>query len=108
MWVESAMAMAGAGQAQPQGGAAGLSAFLPIIGMVLIFYWLLIRPQIKEKKQHQEMIGSLKRGDKVITTGGVLGKVVKLSDVTLTVEVGPKVQFEILRSAIRGLQNDEG
>jgi len=75
-----------------QGGAAGeggggFSAFIPLILMFVIFYFLLIRPQQKKSKALREMVSNLKKGDRIITSGGIHGRISGLSDTTLIVEI---------------------
>jgi len=95
----AAEAVEGAPQVNP------LVQFMPIILMFVIFYFLLIRPQQKKQKELQTMISQLKKGDKVITTGGILGIVSSIQDdyVVLTVG-GGDTKVEILKSAIAGLR----
>ncbi|OIN98628.1 MAG: preprotein translocase subunit YajC [Desulfovibrionaceae bacterium CG1_02_65_16] len=94
-----AFAMGGAGGT---GGAQGnpLGAFVPLILMFAIFYFLLIRPQQKKAKQHKEMIGNLKIGDRVVTNGGMYGNIVRMTEMTLIIEIADKVQVEMLRSTV--------
>ena len=82
-----------------------LVQFMPIILMFVIFYFLLIRPQQKKSKDLQTMIAGIKKGDKVVTTGGILGVVSSLQDdyVVLTVG-GSDTKMEVLKSAIAGLR----
>ena len=82
-----------------------LVQFMPIILMFVIFYFLLIRPQQKKSKDLQTMIAGIKKGDKVVTTGGILGVVSSIQDdyVVLTVG-GSDTKIEILKSAIAGLR----
>ncbi len=91
--------------AGPGGGAAGggLGAFIPIILMFVIFYFLLIRPQQKKAKQHQEMIANLKKGDRVITSGGIHGLITSLDENTVTLEIAEKVRIKVSRATIAGL-----
>ncbi|AHG64864.1 preprotein translocase subunit YajC [Advenella mimigardefordensis] len=75
-------------QAAPAGGAlGGLTSFLPIILMFVVLYFLMIRPQMKRQKETKAMIDALAKGDEVITAGGILGKISKVTDNYLTVEV---------------------
>lgn len=94
-----AFAMGGVGGA---GGAQGnpLGAFVPLILMFAIFYFLLIRPQQKKAKQHKEMIGNLKVGDRIITNGGLYGNIVRMTEMTLILEIADKVHVEMLRSTV--------
>jgi preprotein translocase subunit YajC len=86
-----------------EGGAGGLVGFfLPLVAMFLLFWALLIRPQQKQQKQHKEMLAQLKRGDTVITTGGIYGTVMGIADDVLTVEISqaPQVRIRVDRSAV--------
>ena len=90
------------------GGAGGggdiFTAMLPLVLIFAVFYFLLIRPQQKKVKSHQAMIGSLKRGDKIITGGGVHGTVTKvLNDAECMVEIAEGVRIKIARSTIASL-----
>ncbi len=91
-----------------QGGAAGeggggFSAFIPLILMFVIFYFLLIRPQQKKSKALREMIGNLKKGDRIVTSGGIHGRITGLSDTTLTVEISDKVRVKVDRANVKDL-----
>ncbi len=89
----------------PAGGGAGggleaIKGFFPLILMFVIFYFLLIRPQQKKQKEHKNLLANLKRGDEVVTTGGLMGKITAITDRTITIEVADKVRVKILRSQI--------
>ena len=91
--------------AQAQGaaqGAEGLVQFLlPIVLIFIVFYFLLIRPQQKKAKEHRDMVEAVKRGDQVVTAGGIIGKVTKVGDEgRVTVEIAPNVRVEVLRGTI--------
>jgi len=90
------------GGAAGGGGAQGnpLGAFVPLILMFAIFYFLLIRPQQKKAKQHKEMINNLKIGDRVVTNGGLYGNIVRMTDTRLILEIAEKVQVEMLRNTV--------
>ena len=76
-------------------------AFLPLILMFVIFYFLLIRPQQKRQKEHQQMLRELKKGDRIITSGGLIGTVVGLKDDEVVLRVGDQdTKVECLKSAI--------
>lgn len=91
------------GSSQGQGGAGGgFGAFIPLILMFAIFYFLLIRPQQKRTKQHKEMIASLRKGDRVVTTGGLHGQITGLTEDTVTMEIAPKVRVKVSRQSIAG------
>lgn len=78
--------------------------FLPLILIFVVFYFLLIRPQQKRMKQHREMLENLRRGDRVVTGGGIIGIIVKVGqDDELTVEIGDGLRVKVLRSTISAL-----
>jgi preprotein translocase subunit YajC len=77
-----------------------LIQLLPMLGIIAIFYFLLIRPQQQRAKKHREMLAALKRGDEVITSGGIIGKVSKLSDVEVTLDTGEGGKLRVVRSMI--------
>ena len=93
----------GAGGAGGSGGSGGLGAFLPLIIIFAIFYFLLIRPQQKKAKQHKQLLSELRKGDKVISSGGLHGVITGMSDEVLTVEISPKVRVKISRGSISGV-----
>ena len=86
---------------------AGIGQFIPLILIFIIFYFFLIRPQQKKVKEHKLMVESLKRGDKVITTGGIVGTVERVIDnEKVEVNISENVNVEIVRSSgIQGLLN---
>ncbi len=84
--------------ASPAG--AGLMSFLPIIGMILIFWFLLFRPQMKQAKEHREKVASVKRNDQVLTSGGIVGKVTKVDDDYIEVEIAKDTRVKIVKSTI--------
>ena len=88
-------------QAAPAGGDAGLMSFLPIILMFVLLYFLMIRPQMKRAKEQKAMIEALQKGDEVITAGGMVGKITKLTDQYVTVEVAPNTEIVLQRSAVQ-------
>jgi preprotein translocase subunit YajC len=87
-------------QAGATGGLGGLGSFLPLILIVVVFYFFMIRPQVKKQKDQKKYVEELKKGDKVITTSGIHGKIADVSDTTFLVETegGHKIRFE--KSAI--------
>ncbi|MBF0469527.1 MAG: preprotein translocase subunit YajC [Desulfamplus sp.] len=95
-----AMGQAGASGA-PAGG--GLTAFVPLILMFVIFYFLLIRPQQKKAKEHQNMVNNLKKGDRIITSGGVHGTIISLGDTTVSLEIAENVKIKINRGNVAAL-----
>jgi preprotein translocase subunit YajC len=78
-------------------------AFLPMILIFVVFYFLLIRPQQKKAKEHRAMLEALQKGDEVVTAGGVVGKVNKISDQYATIEIAPSVEISVQRQAIQQL-----
>jgi preprotein translocase subunit YajC len=98
----------GTGAAGASGEGGGASVFLMFGLVFVIFYFLLIRPQQKQAKQHREMIASLKKGDKIISTGGLYGTITGLTDDFVTMEIAPKVRVKISRASISKLMRKEG
>ncbi len=90
------------GQAPSGGGSQGnpLMAFMPLILLFVIFYFLLIRPQQKRAKEHREMLSNLKKGDYVITGGGLYGRVVDIDGDVITLCVAPDVEVKVNRNFI--------
>jgi preprotein translocase subunit YajC len=80
-----------------------IMAFLPMILIFVVFYFLLIRPQQKKAKEHKAMLGALQKGDEVVTAGGVVGKVNKIGDQYATIEIAPSVEISVQRQAIAQL-----
>jgi preprotein translocase subunit YajC len=93
----------GQGGAAGQGAAGGFGGLIPIILMFVIFYFLLIRPQQKRNKEHKEMISNLKKGDRIITNGGIYGRVTGLDETTLTVEIADRVRVKVVRGNVSAL-----
>jgi preprotein translocase subunit YajC len=77
-----------------------LMSMLPLVLMFVVLYFVMIRPQMKRQKEHRTMIEALAKGDEVATAGGLLGKVTKLGDVYLSVEIANGVEVQLQRSAI--------
>ena len=74
--------------------------WLPIIGMIVIFWFLIIRPQMKRQKEHQQKISALKKGDQVVTAGGLVGKVVKVDDTYADIELAQGVRVKAVKRTI--------
>ena len=83
------------------GGDPGFIGFLPIILMFVLLYFLMIRPQMKRAKETKAMIEALQKGDEVVTAGGVVGKITKLGEQYVTVEVAPSIEIVVQRSAVQ-------
>ena len=101
--VNLAYAMGAGGVGGATGGTGGFAAFLPLILMFVIFYFLLIRPQQKRTKEHREMINQLKKGDRIVTSGGIHGRVTAVSDTTVTVEISDRVRVKLNRGNVASL-----
>ena len=88
--------------AQASGASPGgdIMTFLPMIAIVVVFYFLLIRPQQKRAKETKAMLQALQKGDEVVTAGGIVGKISKLSDGYAHVEIAPNIEVTVQRSAI--------
>ena len=78
-------------------------SFLPLIIIFVVFYFLLIRPQQKKQKEHQEMISTLELGNEVVTAGGLLGKIVEIGDQYLQLEISEGVKVKVQRTTIGSL-----
>ncbi|MEJ2718142.1 MAG: preprotein translocase subunit YajC [Deltaproteobacteria bacterium] len=92
--------------APPGGGGGDMSAFmnfLPLILIFAVFYFLLIRPQQKKARDHKVMLQNLKKGDSVITQGGLYGKITGMTDQAVTLEIADKVRVKVSRGHIAGL-----
>ena len=94
------------GQPQPQGSPMGGFPIVPMILMVVIFYFLLIRPQQKKAKEHTKMVGALKSGDSVVTRGGVVGAVQSVKDTTVSIR-SLESKFEVEKHAIERVITDK-
>ena len=82
-----------------------IQASWPIVLMGVIFYFLLYRPQKKEQQKRQQMLNSLKKGEKIVTIGGVYGTITALSEKTVTIKIADKVEIDVARTAISHYQN---
>ena len=87
----------------------GLLGFVPIILIGLIFYLLILRPQTKQRKQHENTLSNLKKGDKIITRGGLYGKIINFqgkNESKVTIDTGSNIKLSIARSYIVGLASN--
>ncbi|MCB1969927.1 MAG: preprotein translocase subunit YajC [Geminicoccaceae bacterium] len=89
--------------AAPAGGGDFFVSLLPLILIFVVFYFLLIRPQQKRAKDHRAMIDNLKRGDQIVTSGGIFGKITKVEDTFLMVEIAKDVQVKIAKGTVSEL-----
>ncbi len=97
MFISNAYAQAAA----PAGGSAGgLMSFLPIILMFVVLYFLMIRPQMKRQKEQKAMIDAIAKGDEVVTAGGIVGKVTKVADAYITLEVAEGTEIVMQKASI--------
>lgn len=90
--------------AQASGGAGsdpGLIGFLPLILMFVLLWFLLIRPQMKRQKEHKQMVEALQKGDEVVAAGGLVGRITKLSDSYVTLEIAPDTEIVVQRGAVQ-------
>ncbi len=92
------------------GGLAGISQFLPIVLIFIVFYFLLIRPQQQRQKSLKTMVAALKRGDRVVTAGGIIGIVQRAREGTdeIEVEIAPNVRVQIMRDTISSVGKPPG
>lgn len=88
-------------------GAGGLGFLLPMLLVFGVFYLLLIRPQQKKQRQLQAQIADLKAGDKIVTTGGIIGTITAVKDTSFMVRSAEKSILEIARSAVAGIESEE-
>ncbi len=88
--------------AQAAGGAGGgIESMLLIVVMFVVLYFLMIRPQMKRAKEHKTMIDSLQKGDEVVTAGGLLGRISKLTESYVTLNIASNVEIQVQRSAVQ-------
>jgi preprotein translocase subunit YajC len=95
----------GGGAARPQGSI--LTALFPFVLVFVIFYLLIIMPQRKRQKKHQEMVGQLKPGDKIVTTGGVYGTVMGVQQDKIELKIASNVKIDITRNAVAAFISDK-
>ncbi len=100
-----------AAQAAPggaEGGGTMISFVLPMVFMVVIFYFLLIRPQQKKAKEHKALLDNLKVDDVIMTSGGIIGKIVNIDDQLVSLEVADKVRIRVARPYVAGFAPKKG
>jgi preprotein translocase subunit YajC len=85
------------------GGDAGFMGLLPIILMFVLLYFLMIRPQMKRAKEHKQMVEALQKGDEVVTSGGVLGRISEMGEAYITLEIAPSTEISVQRGAVQTL-----
>ncbi|MDR1487813.1 MAG: preprotein translocase subunit YajC [Deltaproteobacteria bacterium] len=96
-----AMAPSQGAEGQPQGG--GMQLFIIMGGFILIFYFLLLRPQRKQQRERQAMIDGIKKGDRIQTTGGLLGTVTAVDQKEITLRIAPEVRVKLARAGVAGV-----
>ncbi len=82
------------------GGLESLTGMLPLVGVFVVMYFIMIRPQMKRQKEHKAMIEALGKGDEVVLSGGVLGRIAKMGESYIQVEVANNVELQVQRSAV--------
>lgn len=98
MLISSAYAQAAAG-----GGDAGWAGLLPIILMFVLLYFMLIRPQMRRTKEHKAMTEGLQKGDEVVTSGGMVGRISRIGDAYVTIEIADNVEISVQKIAVQTL-----
>jgi preprotein translocase subunit YajC len=91
-----------------EGGNAGAIFIAQMVLIVAIFYFLLLRPQAKERQRHEEMLKNVKKGDEIVTNGGIIGRVVHVEEGRLTVRTGDNTRITVDRSRIAGVLDVKG
>jgi len=94
-------------QQQEGGGTGGLLGLWPIVLIFVIFYFLLIRPQQKKQKQHQKMLEAIKKGDTVVTSGGIYGTVIGVKENIVVLKIAENVKVEFAKSAVTHIVSSE-
>ena len=100
MFISSAFAQTAPAAAAGGDMQSSLMSMLPLVLMFVVLYFVMIRPQMKKQKEHRSMIEALAKGDEVVTGGGLLGKVTKLSESTVSLEVVNGIEIQVQRSAV--------
>ena len=104
--VEPAYAMGGGGGGQAAGNP--IAQLLPFVLMFVVLYFLILRPQMKKQKAQQKMVDDLKKGDKIVTSGGIHGVITNLKDDVLTVRIAENVRVELSRAAVSRVKESGG
>ena len=89
------------GRRSPAAGGGGFESIFLIIAMFAVLYFLMIRPQMKRAKEHKAMVEALQKGDEVVTAGGLLGKITRVGDSYVSVEVASNVEIQVQRAAVQ-------
>ena len=96
-----ANAYAEGGAPAPQGG--GIMEFLPLIALIAVFYFLILRPQQKRAREHKALIEALQKGDEVITLGGLFGKVTNVGEESVSIEIAANVVIQVQKAAVQNV-----
>ncbi|MEH3085627.1 MAG: preprotein translocase subunit YajC [Xylophilus ampelinus] len=100
MFISSAFAQTAPAAAPAGGLMSSLTGMLPLVLMFVVLYFIMIRPQMKRQKEHRAMIDALAKGDEVATAGGLIGRVTRLDQGTIGLEIAPNVEVQLQRTAI--------
>ena len=101
LFISNAVAASTAGDAANMaGGPNSTASIVMMVGLIVIFYFLMWRPQSKRAKEHRDLIGNLKKGDEIVTSGGVLGKIVNLNEKFLEMAIADGVEIKLQRSSV--------
>ncbi|MDO8442278.1 MAG: preprotein translocase subunit YajC [Polaromonas sp.] len=100
MFISSAFAQTAPAAAAEGGMLSSLTSMAPLVLMFVVLYFVMIRPQMKKQKEHRAMIDALAKGDEVVTVGGLLGKVTKMGEAYLSLELATGVEVQLQRSAV--------
>ena len=105
MFISEAYAMGAMGGAGAQGAGGGFSSLIMMVAIFAIFYFILIRPQQKKMKEHKKLVEELKKGDRIVTSGGIYGTVENTTPETLTIKIAEGVKVKITRGSVGAVVN---
>ena len=88
-------------QAPAAGAGGGMESIFLIVAMFAVLYFLMIRPQMKRAKEHKTMVEGLQKGDEIVTAGGVLGRISKVGEAHVSLEIAPNVEIQVQRAAVQ-------
>ncbi len=101
MFISSAFAQTAPAAAAGGGGImSSLTGMLPLVLMFVVLYFVMIRPQMRKQKEHRAMLDAIAKGDEVATAGGIIGRVTRLGEGTLSLEIAPNVEVQVQRTAV--------
>jgi preprotein translocase subunit YajC len=96
------------GQTADGGGGSALGMFVPMILIFVVFYFVFFRPQAKQQKKHQSFLQAMKKGDDVVTNGGIVGRIFQVDDRTVTLDVGAGTKLRVLKTQIASMWSEQG